>query len=120
MGLRKQEINGLKYSDVDFVNKKLHVCRQLGVVSNSNKGDFKSKTYTKQEIPLKTKNSESTKQTKPNRVVIQHPDITPSKGKENDIQENSIPLSSIKGSSSLSKLNESELKTLKENAKKTG
>ena len=27
MGLRKQEINGLKYSDVDFVNKKLHVCR---------------------------------------------------------------------------------------------
>ena len=58
MGLRKQEINGLKYSDVDFVNKKLHVCRQLGVVSNSNKGDFKSKTYTKQEIPLKTKNSD--------------------------------------------------------------
>ena len=63
---------------------------------------------------LKTKNSESTKQTKPNRVVIQHPDITPSKGKENDIQENSIPLSSIKGSSSLSKLNESELKFLME------
>lgn len=58
MGLRKQEINGLKYSDVDFVNKKLHVCRQLGVVSNSNKKEFKSKTYTKQEIPLKTKNSD--------------------------------------------------------------
>lgn len=58
MGLRKQEINGLKYSDVDFVNKKLHVCRQLGVVSNSNKDDFKAKTYTEQEIPLKTKNSD--------------------------------------------------------------
>ena len=58
MGLRKQEINGLKYSDVDFVNKKIHICRQLGVQANSNKDDFDLKTYTKQEIPLKTKNSD--------------------------------------------------------------
>jgi len=58
MGLRKQEINGLKYSDVDFVNKKLHVCRQLGVSPNSNANDFNSKTSTKQEIPLKTKSSD--------------------------------------------------------------
>lgn len=57
MGLRKQEINGLKYSDVYFENKKLHVCRQLGVVSNSSKTEFDPKTYTKQEIPLKTINS---------------------------------------------------------------
>ena len=58
MGLRKQEINGLKYSDVDFVNKKIHVCRQLGIVSNSNKSDFALKTYTEQEIPLKTRSSD--------------------------------------------------------------
>ena len=58
MGFRKQEINGLKYSDVDFVNRKIHICRQLGVKSNSNKDDFNPKTYTKQEIPLKTKSSD--------------------------------------------------------------
>lgn len=57
-GFRKQEIKGLKYSDMDFVNKKLHVCRQLGVSSNFNMNDFNSKTSTKQEIPLKTKSSD--------------------------------------------------------------
>lgn len=58
MGLRKQEINGLKYSDVDFVNKKLHVCRQLGVVLNSNNKNFDTKNYAKKEISLKTRNSD--------------------------------------------------------------
>lgn len=29
MGLRKQEINGLKYSDIDFINRKLYLQRQL-------------------------------------------------------------------------------------------
>ena len=54
MGLRKSEVNGLKYTYVDFVNKKLKVQRQLGIVANSNKEDYKAKTYTKQEIPVKT------------------------------------------------------------------
>ena len=30
MGLRRGEINGLKYSDVDYIHRKLHVQRQLG------------------------------------------------------------------------------------------
>lgn len=54
MGLRKSEVNGLKYSDIDFVKRTIKIQRQLGVVSNSNKEDFVKKTYTKQEIPLKT------------------------------------------------------------------
>ncbi len=54
MGLRKQEINGLKYADIDFVNRKLYINRQLGVNPNINKEDCKKKCYTKQEIELKT------------------------------------------------------------------
>ena len=54
MGLRKSEVNGIKYSDIDFINRKLKVERQLGVIANSNKEAFKKNTYTKQEIPLKT------------------------------------------------------------------
>lgn len=30
MGLRRSEINGLKYSDIDFANHKMHLDRQLG------------------------------------------------------------------------------------------
>ena len=30
MGLRKSEILGLKYSDVDFLQKTIHIQRQLG------------------------------------------------------------------------------------------
>lgn len=30
MGLRRQEINGLKYSDIDYINRTLLVERQLG------------------------------------------------------------------------------------------
>ena len=30
MGLRRGEINGLKYSDVDLVHRKLKIQRQLG------------------------------------------------------------------------------------------
>lgn len=58
MGLRKQEINGLKYSDIDYVNRKLYLERQLGVDPNKSKEDCKKKTYTKQEIKLKTFSSE--------------------------------------------------------------
>lgn len=57
MGLRRGEINGLKYSDVDFVKQKLRVQRQLGIKANSKKEDFDVKTYTKQEIKLKTASS---------------------------------------------------------------
>lgn len=58
MKLRRGEINGLKYSDVDFVNKKLRVERQLGVIPNTKPEDFEAKTYTKQEIEVKTNSSE--------------------------------------------------------------
>lgn len=30
IGLRKQEINGLKYSDIDFIHRTLKIQRQLG------------------------------------------------------------------------------------------
>ena len=58
MGLRKQEISGLKFSDVDFVNKKIHIQRQLGVNPKKTKEECKPKTYTKQEIKLKTYSSD--------------------------------------------------------------
>lgn len=58
MGLRKQEINGLKYKDIDFVNRKLYLQRQLGVDPLKTKDKCKKKTYTKQEIPLKSYSSE--------------------------------------------------------------
>lgn len=57
MGLRRGEINGLKYSDVNFISQKLKVQRQLGIKPNTKKEDFEVKTYTKQEVCLKTKNS---------------------------------------------------------------
>lgn len=57
MGLRKSEINGLKFTDVDFVGRKLRVERQLGVIPNTKKEEFKPKTYWKQEIPVKTRSS---------------------------------------------------------------
>lgn len=57
MGLRRSEINGLKYSDVDYVNRTLTVQRQLGKKRKGRKGDFKPKTFTKQEIALKSESS---------------------------------------------------------------
>jgi len=57
MGLRISEVNGLKYSDVDYVSRKLKVQRQLGVKANSKKEDVSPKTYTKQEISVKTEAS---------------------------------------------------------------
>lgn len=54
MGLRKSEINGLKFSDVDFVHRKLSVQRQLGIDPNKSKEECQKKTYTTQEIKLKT------------------------------------------------------------------
>lgn len=58
MGLRRGEINGLKYSDIDFVHQRLHVTRQLGRVANSDGMEFAPKTKTKQEIKLKTESSD--------------------------------------------------------------
>lgn len=57
MGLRRSEINGVKYSDVDYINRTLKVERQLGRVHNAAKEDFAPKTLTKQEVGLKTKSS---------------------------------------------------------------
>lgn len=57
MGLRRSEINGVKYSDIDYINRTLKVERQLGRVHNAEKEDFAPKTLTKQEVGLKTKSS---------------------------------------------------------------
>jgi integrase len=57
MGLRRGEINGVKYSDVDYVNHTLKISRQLGTKHDTKKEDFAPKTYTKQEIGLKTESS---------------------------------------------------------------
>ena len=57
MGLRRSEIIGVKYSDIDYINRTLHVERQLGKVHMSKKEDYKPKTYTKQEIDVKTESS---------------------------------------------------------------
>lgn len=58
MGLRRSEINGLKFSDVDFIHQKLHISRQLGRIANCDEAEFKPNTKTKQEIELKTESSE--------------------------------------------------------------
>lgn len=57
MGLRRSEINAVKYSDVDYINRTLTVQRQLGQRINTKKEDFAPKTFTKQEINLKTESS---------------------------------------------------------------
>lgn len=57
MGLRRSEINGLKYSDVDYINRTLKVERQLGRVHDADKEDFAPKTLTKKEVGLKTESS---------------------------------------------------------------
>ena len=57
MGLRRSEINGVKYSDIDYINRTLKVERQLGRIHHAKKEDFAPKTFTKQEVGLKTKSS---------------------------------------------------------------
>lgn len=57
MGLRLSEINGLKYSNIDYVNRRILVNTQLGVNLHKDKNECKKKTITKQEVKLKTKNS---------------------------------------------------------------
>lgn len=57
MGLRRGEINGVKFSDVDYINRTLKVQRQLGKKIGSSKEDFAPKTFGKQEVRLKTSSS---------------------------------------------------------------
>lgn len=54
MGLRRSEINGLKYSDVDYIHRTLKVERQLGKKPNSKVEDCELGMLTKQEIKTKT------------------------------------------------------------------
>lgn len=57
MGLRRQEINGLKYSDIDYINRTLSVERQLGKELNRNPDTTDDKFVTKRELPLKSSSS---------------------------------------------------------------
>ncbi len=57
MGLRRREINGVKYSDIDYINRTLKLRRQLGKKINTKKEDFPPRTFTKQELELKTPSS---------------------------------------------------------------
>jgi len=57
MGLRCSEMNAVKYSDIDYINRTLTVQRQLGKEMNAEKENYPAKTFTKQEIGLKTGSS---------------------------------------------------------------
>lgn len=57
MGMRISEINAIKYSDIDYVNKRLHASIQLGKDLRIDPTNLKKKTITKQEKKMKTKNS---------------------------------------------------------------
>lgn len=57
MGLRRQEINAVKYSDVDYINRTLSVERQLGKKLNREPNGADEKPTTKNELPLKTSSS---------------------------------------------------------------
>ena len=57
MGMRKSEINGIKYTDIDYLHRKLYVQRQLGRKKGIKKEEVAAKTFTKQEVQLKSKSS---------------------------------------------------------------
>lgn len=57
MGLRRSEIIGLKYSDIDYIDHTLKIERQLGVRMGTSKDELPPKTFTKQEIGTKTRSS---------------------------------------------------------------
>lgn len=58
MGLRKSEILGIRYSDIDFMRRKLKLEDQLGRKLGDKKENHKTQNLTKQRIKLKTKSSE--------------------------------------------------------------
>lgn len=57
MGLRKSEINGVKYSDVDFNHRKLKIQRQLGEDLHTDSDLIPANMRMKQEIRPKTRSS---------------------------------------------------------------
>ncbi len=57
MGLRRQEINAVKYSDVDYIHRTLSVERQLGKKLNRSPNGADENPTTKSELPLKTSSS---------------------------------------------------------------
>ncbi|MCD8133356.1 MAG: site-specific integrase [Clostridiales bacterium] len=57
MGLRRQEINAVKYSDVDYINRTLSVERQLGKELNREPYAADEHATTKSELCLKTSSS---------------------------------------------------------------
>lgn len=57
MGLRRREINGVKYSDIDYINRTLKVQRQLGKVIDTKKKTLRQTPLSKQEVRLKTPSS---------------------------------------------------------------
>lgn len=58
MGLRKSEINAIKYSNIDFIKRKLKLETQLGRRIGDTKEDCQPKTLTTQEVKMKTPSSE--------------------------------------------------------------
>lgn len=54
MGMRKSEIHGLKYTDIDYGMRRLKITRQLRRDINKEPEEIAPKTKTKQEIPPKT------------------------------------------------------------------
>ena len=58
MGLRRSEIIGVKYSDIDYVHQTLHVQRQLGFRPYGEKDENLKVRPSKQEIKLKTLSSD--------------------------------------------------------------
>ncbi|MCI5849492.1 MAG: site-specific integrase, partial [Lachnoclostridium sp.] len=57
MGLRRQEINGLRYSDIDYLNHTLTVRRQLGKDIDRTPYAEGNVASAKAELPLKTRSS---------------------------------------------------------------
>lgn len=57
MGLRRSEIIGLKYSDINYIDQTITIKRQLGRKVDMGKDSCKRKILTKQEIQLKTPSS---------------------------------------------------------------
>ena len=57
MGLRRQEINAVKYSDIDYINRTLSVERQLGKKLSREPKSVDERPTTKNELPLKTLSS---------------------------------------------------------------
>ena len=57
MGMRKSEIRGLKYTDIDYSRQTITVQRQLGKDNSKDPENLPPKTLTKQEISPKTRSS---------------------------------------------------------------